>query len=90
MRDEGKTVLLVEQNAKAALTIADRGYVLETGKVILQGAATDLLANRVRSACLSGPGKNRVTGFMWRGAPLDCTCACNLKTDREDFFYQFL
>jgi branched-chain amino acid transport system ATP-binding protein len=46
MRDEGKTVLLVEQNAKAALTIADRGYVLETGKVILQGAATDLLANR--------------------------------------------
>ena len=45
MRDEGRTVLLVEQNAKAALTIADRGYVLETGKVIVQGPADDLLAN---------------------------------------------
>lgn len=46
LREEGKTVLLVEQNAKAALGIADRGYVLETGKVILQGPAEDLLANR--------------------------------------------
>ncbi len=40
------TVLLVEQNAKSALQIADRGYVLETGRVILQGPAEDLLANR--------------------------------------------
>jgi branched-chain amino acid transport system ATP-binding protein len=46
LREEGNTVLLVEQNAKAALSIADRGYVLETGKVILQGPADDLLANR--------------------------------------------
>ncbi len=46
LRDEGNTVLLVEQNAKAALSIADRGYVLETGKVIVQGPADDLLANR--------------------------------------------
>ncbi len=46
LRDEGKTVLLVEQNAKGALAIADRGYVLETGKVILQGSARDLLENR--------------------------------------------
>lgn len=45
LRDEGNTVLLVEQNAKAALAIADRGYVLETGKVIVQGQAEDLLAN---------------------------------------------
>ncbi len=45
LRDEGNTVLLVEQNAKAALGIADRGYVLETGKIILQGPAEDLLAN---------------------------------------------
>ncbi len=43
MRDEGKTVLLVEQNAKAALQVADRGYVLETGKVVLQGRSHDLL-----------------------------------------------
>jgi len=46
LRDEGNTVLLVEQNAKAALHIADRGYVLETGKIILQGPAEDLLKNR--------------------------------------------
>ena len=46
LRQEGNTVLLVEQNAKAALGIADRGYVLETGKVILQGTAEDLLANK--------------------------------------------
>jgi len=46
LRQEGNTVLLVEQNAKAALGIADRGYVLETGKVILQGSAEDLLANK--------------------------------------------
>jgi len=43
LRDEGKTVLLVEQNAKAALQVADRGYVLETGKVVLQGTSHDLL-----------------------------------------------
>ena len=45
LRQEGNTVLLIEQNAKAALGVADRGYVLEVGKVILQGPATDLLAN---------------------------------------------
>lgn len=44
-REEGTTVLLVEQNAKAALKMADRGYVLETGKIILEGAAADLLEN---------------------------------------------
>ncbi|MDF1578061.1 MAG: ABC transporter ATP-binding protein [Desulfurivibrionaceae bacterium] len=45
LREEGNTVLLIEQNAKAALSIADRGYVLETGKIILQGPAEDLLSN---------------------------------------------
>jgi branched-chain amino acid transport system ATP-binding protein len=44
-REKGTTILLVEQNAKAALKMADRGYVLETGKVILEGAAEDLLEN---------------------------------------------
>ena len=43
LRDEGKTVLLVEQNAKAALQVADRGYVFETGQVVLQGSAPELL-----------------------------------------------
>ena len=46
IRQAGNTVLLIEQNAKAALAIADRGYVLETGKFILQGAAEDLLVNK--------------------------------------------
>jgi branched-chain amino acid transport system ATP-binding protein len=46
LRQEGNTVLLVEQNAKASLKIADRGYVLETGRIILQGPAGELLENR--------------------------------------------
>lgn len=41
----GTTVLLVEQNAKKALSIADRGYVLETGNIVLEGKASDLLNN---------------------------------------------
>ncbi len=41
----GTTVLLVEQNAKKALSIADRAYVLETGKIVLSGKAGDLLNN---------------------------------------------
>ncbi|MGB5987020.1 MAG: ABC transporter ATP-binding protein [Desulfobacterales bacterium] len=45
LKAEGLTILLVEQNAQAALKIADRGYVLETGKVVLQGATQDLLAD---------------------------------------------
>jgi branched-chain amino acid transport system ATP-binding protein len=40
------TVLLVEQNARSALKIANRGYVLETGRVILEGTAKDLISNR--------------------------------------------
>ena len=45
LRAEGLTVLLIEQIARAALRLADRGYVLETGQVLLEGAAADLLAN---------------------------------------------
>ena len=49
----GTTVLLVEQNAKKALSIADRGYVLETGNIVLEGDAKDLLNNdRVKKAYL--------------------------------------
>jgi branched-chain amino acid transport system ATP-binding protein len=43
---EGMTILLVEQNARAALKVAHRAYVLETGRIILSGAAEDLLADR--------------------------------------------
>ena len=49
----GTTVLLVEQNAKKALSIADRGYVLETGKIVLEGDAKMLLTNdQVKKAYL--------------------------------------
>jgi branched-chain amino acid transport system ATP-binding protein len=50
---EGTTVLLVEQNAKAALEVADYGYVLETGRITLRGKGQDLLQDdRVRKAYL--------------------------------------
>lgn len=45
LRDQGKTILLVEQNAKAALNIADRGYVIETGHIILEETSEGLLNN---------------------------------------------
>ncbi|MGA3052494.1 MAG: ABC transporter ATP-binding protein [Chitinispirillaceae bacterium] len=45
LRKEGTTMLLIEQNAKAALCIADRGYVMETGVIVLEGSAGDLLNN---------------------------------------------
>ena len=43
LREEGSTVLLVEQNAHAALAVADRGYVLETGRITIEGVASELL-----------------------------------------------
>jgi branched-chain amino acid transport system ATP-binding protein len=46
LRQKGSTILLVEQNAKIALSIADRGYVLETGKIVLQGSREELLENK--------------------------------------------
>ncbi len=55
LHDEGTTVLLVEQNAQMALSIADRAYVLETGHVAMSGPAADLAADdRVRKAYLGG------------------------------------
>ena len=53
IRERGMTILLVEQNAAKALELADRGYVLETGAVALEGPASSLLADdRVRMAYL--------------------------------------
>lgn len=53
LKSEGMTIFLVEQNAFAALSIADRGYALETGSVMLSGNARDLLADeRVKEAYL--------------------------------------
>ena len=45
LKSQGLTLLLVEQNAQAALGIADRGYVLETGTIVLQGKAADLMSD---------------------------------------------
>jgi branched-chain amino acid transport system ATP-binding protein len=53
IHDEGTTVLLIEQNAMAALNIADYGYVMETGRIVLEGTGKDLLNDeRVKKAYL--------------------------------------
>ena len=55
LRDDGHTILLVEQNAKMALSISDRAYVLETGNITLSGTAKELLeSDSVRKAYLGG------------------------------------
>jgi branched-chain amino acid transport system ATP-binding protein len=55
IRRQGMTVLMVEQNAYLALQMADRGYVMETGRIVLSGAARDLMADAsVRRAYLGG------------------------------------
>jgi branched-chain amino acid transport system ATP-binding protein len=45
INEQGVSIFVVEQNANAALSIADRGYVLQTGRVVISGDAADLLAN---------------------------------------------
>src|SRR5262249_26988632 len=53
LKEAGTTIFLVEQNAHAALPIADRGYVLETGRIVLQDSGPALLANaKVQQAYL--------------------------------------
>lgn len=53
INEEGTTILLVEQNAQLALNLTDRGYVMETGEITIEGASVDLLADeRVRQAYL--------------------------------------
>lgn len=52
-KDEGFTILLVEQNALSSLNISDRGYVLETGNIIIEGTASELVRDeRVRESYL--------------------------------------
>jgi branched-chain amino acid transport system ATP-binding protein len=58
--EKGTTILLVEQNAKAALKMADRGYVMETGKVILEGIASELLENREVQRAYLGKEKKEI------------------------------
>jgi branched-chain amino acid transport system ATP-binding protein len=53
LKTAGTTILLVEQNAQAALRLADRGYVIETGRIVLSGTASQLLGDeQVRKAYL--------------------------------------
>ncbi|KAA1195640.1 high-affinity branched-chain amino acid ABC transporter ATP-binding protein LivF [Photorhabdus heterorhabditis] len=55
LREEGMTIFLVEQNANQALKLADRGYVLENGKIVLEDSGSALLTNEaVRNAYLGG------------------------------------
>ena len=55
LHKDGTTILLVEQNAQMALSVADRGYVLETGKIVLSGGGSQLLQDdAVRKAYLGG------------------------------------
>lgn len=59
LRDEGCSIFLVEQNAAAAMDIADRGYVLETGSIVLSGSVEDLRANpAVRASYLGLPAED--------------------------------
>jgi branched-chain amino acid transport system ATP-binding protein len=58
IRERGTTVLLVEQNANMALSVADRGYVLSTGRVIVEGTPAGLLNNEEVRAAYLGGGKS--------------------------------
>ena len=55
LHKNGTTILLVEQNARMALSVADRGYVLETGKIVTSGSGKELLSDEsVKKAYLGG------------------------------------
>jgi branched-chain amino acid transport system ATP-binding protein len=60
LHKEGRTILLIEQNARAALQIADRGYVLETGKVVLEGEGPTLLEHREVKRAYLGKGAKQI------------------------------
>lgn len=54
INQEGTTIFMVEQNANMALSIADRGYVLQTGRIVLADTADDLLANEMMQKAYLG------------------------------------
>jgi branched-chain amino acid transport system ATP-binding protein len=60
LREEGNTVLLVEQNARAALKVADRGYVIETGKLVLEGKSDYLLGDSEVQRAYLGKGYTEI------------------------------
>jgi branched-chain amino acid transport system ATP-binding protein len=56
LRDEGLTVLLVEQKARQALRIAGRAYLMETGRILTSGLASDLVGDQLLSKAFLGGG----------------------------------
>jgi len=64
MRESGISVLLVEQNVRAAVAIADRAYVLDDGKVVYAGSAREFAADEARVRALAG-----ASAESWEGAP---------------------
>jgi branched-chain amino acid transport system ATP-binding protein len=60
LRKEGTTVLIVEQNAKAALGIAKRAYVMETGRVVMEGPASELSKNPEIQRAYLGKGYRQI------------------------------
>jgi branched-chain amino acid transport system ATP-binding protein len=56
LRDEGLTVLLIEQKARQTLKIADRAYLMETGRILTSGTSRDLLQDQVLSDAFLGAG----------------------------------
>jgi branched-chain amino acid transport system ATP-binding protein len=70
LRAHGQTLLLVEQNARQALRVADAAWVLETGRILLQGEGSSLLASPVvEKAYLGGGSRGPTTGTIAEGAP---------------------
>ncbi len=76
LRARGTTILLIEQNAKAALQVADRGYVLETGRIVLEGTARELMADEGVQKAYLGKG-NRLQLARCRGARESYACVEN-------------
>ena len=73
LRDQGLTILLAEQNARAALAIADRGYVIENGRVALSGPAAQLLAAPdIADRYLGGSATTRPASAALAGRLADC------------------
>jgi len=64
LNESGITMMLVEQNAHAALNIGNRGYVVETGRIVLDGAAQDLLANEDVREFYLGSGEKERKSYM--------------------------
>jgi len=60
LREEGVTIFLVEQNARIALQLANRGYVIETGKIVFEGTSEELLGNREIVRAYLGKGYKKV------------------------------